>query len=528
MSPHVNEGSVGSLSRIEELIDTYAEAYSGNLTPHRLMECLKGDSKDSGFSHLGSLIETCLNKDELDIVRWVVFHFDLPTVIPGWDETSIRNWIAVRISDQFFVDKLHMESVGKGAEFIKNIYAPSVVSAKMKAIGSESHNKLREKWWIYRLDGITSAKKEEQHRLCCQPTNKKSDILCFNYESSGSVHVLSCSDDIAEGDAFSCSLGHLLNEEENETEVANCYLRFKDFVNYRSDDTTKSELAVSCNFYARIPVFFYSEPTRYMTEIFVAFYNETNNIQKIVNVLEKIVPPLRICVSLINSQIAYAIGHRSRVQEEIQAKFQEQAHTMVNNFTSGILQQALSINDLPEIKQNVRDALIGSMIIETSIGIVLGRGLPEELGDSVVSILRWLSEHCESDKVNGLLLMDGVHRDISFNKTRAVAAFNVLWNLWDNAEKAARRSGSTQFNVELRSADGLTLEVEFRNRTKPPNFVSDEWRDFLLGFKSISPNIQPYMTGLEIVKRNIDILGWKITAIETPGNKEMSIIIGIS
>lgn len=517
MSQHVNHVNIDSfreIAEIEGLIAKHVDSSSGTLTPHRVMECLKVESEQRGLTHLGKLLSTCVGSaDDFNTIRWVVFHFDLPSVIPEWDETTTRNWISLRSSEQPLLDEVHRETIKEGAEYITRIYAPSVVAAKMKTIDADSFRRLYEKWWIYCLDCIHPADGEARHRECRSSANHKADILCFNCDSYQLVRILSCNDDIAESNPLSCSLGSLLNGED-ETEAARRYLKFAELVRNRTLTEFPSvhggHTSISCNFYARVPMFFYSEPSRYMTEIFVAFYDDANTIQKIVRLLKQIVPALRICVSLVNSHVAYAIAREARIQGDIQARLEEQAHTIVNNFTAAQLQRALSAENPSETKRIVRDALFRAETLEIAARIALMRGFPDGFRRSILGMLEWLAARCPSAKAKGFLRIQDSCKDIAYvEDSLCASAFTVLWNLWDNAEKVTRYYESNHFDVVADRIDNNKIQIAFRNRGRLPN----EWRNFLLGLEDNSPNKKRYTSGLEIVKSKMDRLGWKVSEI---------------
>lgn len=521
----VNTDGFQEIANIETLIADYIDSTSGILTPHSVMECLKGESDQEGLTHLGKLIKTCIKTvDDLDIIRWVAFHFDLPSVIPEWDETTTRNWISIHTSDQSLLNEIHRETINKGSEYISHIYAPSVVVSKMKSLHSDSARRLYEKWWIYCLDSMPSEEKEELHRICRSSVNQTNDILCFNCESCQNVQVLSCKDDIVESEALSCRLGQLLNEED-ELEVAKRYNEFVKLIKKRAWSEIPNfhgkRSSISCNYYARVPMFFYSEPSRYMTEIFIAFYDKTNPTQHIVTILNQIVPALRICVSLINSHIAYAIEIESRVQMDIHSRLQEQAHTIVNNFIGRQLRNAISTTHTYQSNPIIQDTLFRSEILEISIRIALNRGLPDDFPRTAISMLKWLGARCESAKAKGQLKILDACKDITFDETSAAGSFTIFWNLWDNAEKVTRFHKSNKFDIKVQPIDDKSLEISFTNI----GVLSNQWRNFLLGLQNQSPDKKRYTSGLEIVKQKMDLLGWKFSEIVLSDNTTIKILV---
>lgn len=321
MSPKDRLNAFNTLSETEKMISKSANSCTGVLTPNRLMKCLKlkSESKTDGLTQMGKLIESCLiDSSHLDVVRWVVFHFDLPTALSNHDELATRNWISVRCSEQDILNEVHRETIGKGAEHIDNIYAPSIVASKIKDLKLDSAEEYRAKWWLYRFDSLSLKRQKRQLENCRMTVPSHPNILCFSCDDSRKlVNVILCGNDVSRKDGDTTTLGKLLGGED-ETKATKKFINFAKLIYHRNsngfDCLCGADATIRCNFYARIPVFFYLEPKRFMTEIFVAFQEDRNDISTVVQILCQIEPALRICVSLINSQIAYAIANHIRTR----------------------------------------------------------------------------------------------------------------------------------------------------------------------------------------------------------------------
>lgn len=515
MSPKFNHNNgMQELIKIGNIIGKFVLT-NEIITPHNIMECLKEQSDAPELSHLGNLIRLQLDsKADFDILRWIVFHFDLDTSALKWPEKSTRNWIALHRKDQYLVNMIHAESVGQGIEFIKDVYAPSIVSSKLKDLNIEKQERLREKWWIYSIDRTTKNERETQHDECSRFLDSHSDdIMYFSSGEDGKIHVLKCSPRINRN-FTAYSLGEILNEPDNV--VRSRYLKF---VKYYSKETWSSTTSVkidpSCNFYARVPVFFYREPKRYMTEIFVAFNDKKNKLTNIVRVLKQIIPSLRICVNFINSHIAYVIAEEIDIQKKVQFSLQEQAHTIINNFPKDQLTAAMNAKKASDRKNYTKDAMAATNIFEQAVLVALGRGVSDEFPRSLLKILKWLERQQQSLKAKGILDIDPKCKDIHLDDISAGAAFTLFWNLWDNAEKNARRKKIMIFNIIVRSVDDdQNIEVNFVNKGE----LSDECQKYLLGIIPELPHHKKFISGLEIIKNKLGILEWKVKEITVSEN----------
>lgn len=299
-----------AICRIEQKLSEFANSCSDTLTPNVLMDCLKRPAEDPQLSELGSLIITCLkDPSQLEIIRWIVFHFDLPSPFSAIAEVATRNWISIRCSEQKLLDAVHEETISVGTTHIANIYAPSIVAAKLPEANPELTKGLRSKLWLYRFDDIPLKHIYDTHK------NYKNDFsnyeLVYFAKDSDNKHVHVLWHENNRSEATISTLGKLLGGEREEIATDRFYA-FEKLIKYRSANDfshLKREVAeLKCNFYARVPVFFYFPPHEYMTEIFVAFHDSHINVKNVVSVLHDLAPVLRVTVSLINSQIAYLMG----------------------------------------------------------------------------------------------------------------------------------------------------------------------------------------------------------------------------
>ena len=87
---------VRSVDRLEDLFQEHIEQQQGNVTPHSLLECLKEQFNDTKFTQLGEFLrENLSDQSVLEIVKWVVFHFDIPFPHYQKHEILTRNWISI-------------------------------------------------------------------------------------------------------------------------------------------------------------------------------------------------------------------------------------------------------------------------------------------------------------------------------------------------------------------------------------------------------------------------------------------------
>ena len=140
---------VRSIDRLEDLFHKHIVQQAGNVTPHSLLECLKKQFNDTEFTELGEFLrENLSDQDMLKIVKWVVFHFDIPFPRFEGHEISTRNWISIFTKDKELLDQVHAETIAKGQEYMANIYAPSVVATRLLSVKSTFADRLRSKWWL--------------------------------------------------------------------------------------------------------------------------------------------------------------------------------------------------------------------------------------------------------------------------------------------------------------------------------------------------------------------------------------------
>jgi hypothetical protein len=299
---------VESLDRLEGIFFKHIGQQPGNFTPHSLLECLKDQFNDTEFTELGEFLrENLPDQDMLKIVKWMVFHFDIPFPQFQGHEISTRNWVSIFTKDKELLDRVHEETIDKGQEYMANIYAPSVVAARLLSVNPDFADILRSKWWLYKLDICPIESQREQCEACRNALTDSSNFLCFADGGDGCVYVKDC-DDYHTREQHDLKLGMLLGGEDEDISHER-FAKFAELIRHRSAsefrDISKPGTFLECNFYARVPLFI-PHRKKYMTEIFVAF--SAPDIQTVVPVLHKIVPCLKLCVALVNGQVFYGVG----------------------------------------------------------------------------------------------------------------------------------------------------------------------------------------------------------------------------
>lgn len=507
------------LNKIERLISGEATTYIGNLSPHSIIEVLKQPCEGNPeLTELGKLLQDRLSgSSQLEAIRWVTFHFAVPDSYVHGDESTTRNWVSVKTSEQPLLNEIHnFSSIN-----IDNYYAPSVISKKIESLNIpfEQKDVLLQKMWLYRLDKVHFNEQHNYHSSSCHVNIAESDMLCFFYDDE-SAYVFSCNNDHSSKASKKPTLGALLHEED-DWEVRNKFLNFVDAIRSRRSSEynalSDTNVEIQCNFYARIPVFFGSDP-RYMTELFIAFHEPNNNMHSIVSTLKDIESSLRLCVSLINSQIAYSIGHLVTLHERLQ----EQRHTIFNSWPDGILLKALNTEEPSEAKKLLKDAIHLTDILEASVKVALDDELPENFPDSLFKLLQWLYKRQQSRNKQAKLIIDDNCNDVRLPGKKAAAAYTVVWNLWDNAEKASHFAQSDTFTIHLRHMQNKSgVNIIFENK----GVMEKKSQDFLLSTSPLSGRTE-VKSGLMIVKKLLYDLTWSINEVKTnSGKTQISILI---
>lgn len=316
-----------AICRLRHELSVHAEKVVNNneyLTPYNLLQFLKEPSDSCGhspFTMLGALFHNVLSGDNNSLrhVKWIAFHFDFPSWYFRGKEYPARNWISIDHSSQELLDAIHKETIQDRPHEISHIYAPSILVRKI----SESSilpeiiiQNLRKKWWLYRINLSARRSQSHDHEYCCSNIPDGPDILCFGCDNQSTVNLLSCHGDLYKGKSKISTLGSLL--EEDETVSSGRYEAFCRLIRSRSAHEFKNfkntSAELSCEYYVRVPVFFNSHNREHMTECFVAF--EGCETHKAIQVLHKLSPMIELCVTLINSHVAYTVEEKETQQEK--------------------------------------------------------------------------------------------------------------------------------------------------------------------------------------------------------------------
>ncbi len=202
-------------------------------------------------------------------------------------------------------------------------------------------------------------------------------------------------------------------------------------------------------------------------------------------------------------------GHiELRANEGMRDRLQSQAHTILNSLPCGTLREALRATELEESARMAGDALKRTEIVEASLIVALGRTLPSDFPRTPMTILRWLFDRTPSDKILPTMDFAGGGQDFLLDLGDVPAAFTILWNLWDNAERVTASGRDGWFNVHVHTtSDKGRLIVTFENVGEMPR----PWIEYLRRLGP-SPNTKPHRCGLEIVMGLLPDLHWEMDA----------------
>jgi len=171
----------------------------------------------------------------------------------------------------------------------------------------------QERWWLYKF---TSA--ENASRICFNSLRDSKELenmeMIFFEEGEtpdGKAVKLAFHPPVS-GKRTDFTLGDLLNEAEVDS--------LRKFNTFRKTVQQFSGVGLNCDDYAGVPLFFCGSEQEYVTDIYVAFKHDREDgkivyalkADEIIRILDDIMPYLKTCVSLINSQVAYSLGEVSR------------------------------------------------------------------------------------------------------------------------------------------------------------------------------------------------------------------------
>lgn len=348
MSPQNESNSLMTIANLEKEVGEYAASISTDLTPYSVMEYLKKDSGDDDLTILGKLIRDYLHDPELlQYIGWVVFHFAFPHRHFDRDESATRNWIAINKSQQDLVNCVHDETISgeEGRERITKIYAPSIVANILDASNSSNSENFLKKWWVYNLSPCVSDCRT-QHQKCLQSIPKSSDIICFSKSSSEVITILSCFED-GEKPLNPATLGILLDNAD-EGAVADSFDAFAELIRHRdSARNYTGDTLIKSTHYSRLPFFFQNKfhKRKYRTEAYIAF--DAPDIETVANILHQLEPLLRLCVTIVNSHIAYISGEEAGEEEgELQERLKAAARVS-HAMSTPLRSVAALVNKMP-------------------------------------------------------------------------------------------------------------------------------------------------------------------------------------
>jgi len=185
-------------------------------------------------------------------------------------------------------------------------------------------------------------------------------------------------------------------------------------------------------------------------------------------------------------------------------RVESQAHTLLSIIPKGSLKLALRAQDMPTLINHVKDAAANTEILEAALLIALKRKLPERFPEDIDGMLRWLHERVTSQKVIPTLQVNKVGVHVIVPTENVPAAFTVLWNLWDNAEKAAGGTTGRAFHVHtIVDVTTKQMQIEFVNSGE----MAEPWQRYL-GDKAPYPSDETRQRGLMFVKDLLPKLGW--------------------
>lgn len=319
MPPESDQKIICTIAKLEKEIGEHAVSVlkDRRLTPHDVLEYFKTASeKNDDLTILGQLIDGYLCNPKLfACIGWVTFHFAFPPGHFDLKEIETRNWVSIKKSQQELLDCVHEETIaGEGSyERVSRIYAPSTVAKLLEEKNEPRAETVLRKWWLYHFSQCASDCNDE-HNQCFQLIPEDSDIICFAESSSKIIQILSCIENPSKLDIPS-TLGKLIGIDESAAADS-----FKHFANLiRERDSAKQYVGdahIKSTHYARLPLFFHSRDRnkRYRTEVYVAF--NAVNTETVVKILKHLKPLLRLCVTIVNSHIAYTLGESRGVSRE--------------------------------------------------------------------------------------------------------------------------------------------------------------------------------------------------------------------
>jgi hypothetical protein len=217
--------------------------------------------------------------------------------------------------------------------------------------------------------------------------------------------------------------------------------------------------------------------------------------------------------SLGREACASAIRAFASEERRIRARFLGHRHSVVN-LNPGPLLKAAMIQDASllsgEARRFVEDAAKITDVLFAILDFVTTETRTHQPLQSASAgrILKWLKARETSGVASANLHIDE-NADFVFKPDSLEDVFLVLWNLWHNAGRMAE----ARFDVILGVSQG-TRRITFSQDSEWPE-EDRQWIDFLNG-RAPSPNREREPSGLEIVKRCLDHLGWPITATATP------------
>lgn len=216
--------------------------------------------------------------------------------------------------------------------------------------------------------------------------------------------------------------------------------------------------------------------------------------------------PLERIHSTIDRELKLLQGIESLANDQLMSRVESQAHTLLSIIPKGSLKLALKSDDPAAMARFVKDAAANTEILEAALLIALQRRLPEGFPADIVGMLYWLYERTTSQKVKPQLTIDTGEALKELVTDHVPAAFTVLWNLWDNAEKAAAGTIERAFCIHTKiDSAKRELLIEFTNSGE----MGEPWQRYLRD-ESPYPIREDRQRGLMFVKDLLQKLRWKL------------------
>lgn len=266
--------------------------------------------------------------------------------------------------------------------------------------------------------------------------------------------------------------------------MSNNFEAFADLVRSREakefEALHNQNTAISCNYYARVPVFFHMQGDRYMTEVFMAFNldgDETEDFSRIISTVCKLETAVRLCINLINSQISYAIGHHIRSQSMGRLLHQVIRHDMKNLGEAIKANTNVCLDNWEYVLEHNPDTIKTSLLeirANTSLSLMT----------SQVDLLWQQEKSLRADKIS----IRDLHEDLE------------ITNRFSQIEKVVF-DGDWEVDAEIPKAMGIIMSNLIRNAMGPTKnkFIK-------LGFRSNNNKLQftcasEAPIGIELIER---------------------------